>query len=138
MFLLATEFATIAFFLGFMAVMFSAVYWFQQRRRQVRQQAMRALAGALEAQYSENDQMGLRNQLKPFDLFRRERIRFFNTSNLSNILHKKVGEASVYLFDYSYVVSTGKSSKRITQTVFFANNRNWHLPQFTLKPSSWW
>lgn len=84
------------------------------------------------------DTLGLSRQLQQFDLFVRERSSWGRNGNVSNILRGYVDDTEVYLFDYTYVVSTGKSSHRVSQTVFFANDKNWYLPDFRLKPENWW
>lgn len=85
-----------------------------------------------------SDTLGLGRQLQQFDLFLRERSSWGRNGRVTNILRGKVEDTEVYLFDYSYVVSTGKSSHKVTQTVFFANDKNWYLPNFRLKPETWW
>ncbi|HEX5624837.1 MAG TPA: hypothetical protein VFX48_02375, partial [Saprospiraceae bacterium] len=40
------------------------------------------------------------------------------------------------LFDYSYTISTGKSSIQYHQTVFFINSKQLALPQFHQKPET--
>lgn len=107
-------------------------------RERARTRAMEQLAQQLGLPFSKDDLFGLAKQLKDFDLFRRERWWFPRRSRVSNILRGRVGDTEVYLFDYSYVVSSGKSSRRITQTVFFANDKNWYLPNFRLRPETWW
>jgi hypothetical protein len=82
--------------------------------------------------------LGLTRQLQAFDLFARERSSWFRNGRVTNILRGQINGTDMYLFDYTYVVSTGKSSHRITQTVFFANDKDWYLPDFRLKPETWW
>lgn len=124
---------------GFIA---GIVYFFISRRRlvrKIRQDRFRGLAKRMQLEFLEEDRFGLKSQLNQFDLFRREhRWFFYNNTRITNVLYKKVGETDVYLFDYTYLKSYGKTVKRITQTVFFANNRHWDLPNFKLKPETWW
>ncbi|MDX2279217.1 MAG: hypothetical protein NW218_06490 [Saprospiraceae bacterium] len=124
---------------GFIA---GIVYFFISRRRlvrKIRQDRFRGLAKRMQLEFLEEDRFGLKSQLNQFDLFRREhRCFFYNNTRITNVLYKKVGETDVYLFDYTYLKSYGKTVKRITQTVFFANNRHWDLPNFKLKPETWW
>lgn len=104
-----------------------------QRTREVE-----SLSKTLNLPFMENDSIGLGQQLQHFSLFRKGRRTMFRRSKVSNIIRGNVGETDVYLFDYTYVVSTGKSSRRITQSVFFANDKKWYLPNFTLRPERWW
>ncbi len=75
-------------------------------------------------------------ELKEFDLF--DRLDLFKRSRVSDVLQASVGFTDVFLFDYTYVVSAGNTSKRVSQTVFFAKDRRWSLPNFKLKPEGWW
>jgi len=109
-----------------------------QARARTRTRDLEQLAQRLGLSFSKDDLFGLAQQLKDFDLFRRERSWFPRRSRVNNVLRGQVGDTEVYLFDYSYVVSSGKSSRRITQTVFFANDKNWYLPNFRLRPETWW
>ena len=136
------SFPVLFFTLLYYGAIASVIYFFISRRRlvrKIRQDRLRGLANRMELQFLEEDRFGLKSQLNHFDLFRHERRWFFfNNTRISNVLYKKVGETDVYLFDYTYVKSYGKTNKRVTQTVFFANNRHWDLPDFKLKPETWW
>lgn len=108
-------------------------------RREAQRRADRArLAQELGLAFFEKDGLGLLPQLKNFDLFSRERRWFGRNGKITNVMRGKVGDTDVYLFDYAYVVSTGKSSHTVRQTVFFADDKNWFLPNFRLKPETWW
>lgn len=109
------------------------------RRAQIRarQKTMEQLAQRLGMTFSATDTFGLLRQLKGFDLFRRERWWIGHRGKIRNVLRGMVDDTEVFLFDYSYVVSRGKHNKRITQTVFFANNKEWYLPEFRLAPEDW-
>ncbi len=114
------------------------VFSIKRARDRARQKAMEQLALHLGMIFSTDDSYGLLPQLKGFELFRRERRWLGSAGRIKNVLRSTVGETEVFLFDYSYVVSTGKSARRITQTIFFANNKNWYLPNFRLKPENWY
>lgn len=118
------------------AVAFMVLYQRNARAR-VRQENLEQLAEHLGMSFSAADTYGLLQQLKGFDLFRRERRWIGRAGRIKNVLRGTVGDTEVFLFDYTYVISSGKSSRRITQTVFFANNKEWYLPEFRLKPESW-
>ncbi len=112
--------------------------WHKHKAALARTAMMAQLAKSLDLNFSERDSFGLNKQLKDFELFRRERSRLFNNGKITNIMRSLIGETEVYLFDYSYTVQAGKSRKTISQTVFFANDKNWFLPGFHLKPEKWW
>jgi hypothetical protein len=125
-------------FAGITVIFVAGLLWLRRAREKERSQAMQALANRLELSFSENDTYGLLAQLKSFDLFSRERRWLGRKGKIRNVLRRRIGKTDVYLFDYSYVISTGKSSRRITQTVFFADNKDWYLPNFKLQPETWW
>ena len=117
----------------------ASIFWFKKQQAVARTRALEAVASEIQLPFEEKDSFGLIAQLKGFDLFKRERRRkWFRNGKIANVMRSKVGETEVYLFDYIYVVSTGKSSKKVAQTVFFANDKNWYLPNFRLKPETWW
>lgn len=119
-------------------VVLSAVVWRKKHQSDMRSLSMEQVADLMQLQYTPNDSFGLIPQLQGFELFERERSRWFGKGRISNVLRGWVGETQVYLFDYSYTVQAGKSRKKVTQTVFFANDKNWFLPNFHLKPERWW
>ena len=112
--------------------------WRKKKTADLRANAMEKVANELGLTFTPKDHFGLIPQLQGFDLFDRERGRWFNHGKITNVMRGWVGETQVYLFDYSYTVSTGKTTKTVTQTVFFANDKNWFLPNFHLKPERWW
>lgn len=111
---------------------------YKAKRDAARKAAMEALSTSLGATFSEKDAYGLKAQLAGFELFKRERKWFTRNGKITNVIRSTVGDTEVFMFDYTYVVSTGKSSRRVTQTVFFANDKQWFLPDFHLRPERWW
>lgn len=116
----------------------SYLLWYRKEAALLRNGVMSKLAQTLGLTFMAEDSFGLARQLQGFELFERERTRWFNEGKISNVMRGLVGETDVYLFDYTFTVQAGKSRKRITQTVFFANDKNWFLPDFQLKPESFW
>lgn len=116
----------------------SGIFWVRQKQLARYRAEMAELAQRLGLSFQQNDLLGLVNQLQNFELFRRERSSFLRNGKVTNVLRGRVGDADVYMFDYTYVVSTGKSAHRVSQTVFFADNKNWYLPNFRLRPENWW
>lgn len=115
-----------------------ALLYHKQKAGLARTASLEKLAQVLGLNFSANNSFGLAQQLQNFELFKRERSRWFNKGKISNVMRGSVGETEVYLFDYAYTVQAGKSRKTITQTVFFANDKRWFLPNFHLKPENWW
>lgn len=84
-------------------------------------------------EYSAIDEYGLINLLHDFQLCRKGIGR-----SIKHLLTKEFSDSGlkVYLFDYQYTVSTGKSSATYYQTVFYASAKDLGLPQFYLKPEN--
>jgi hypothetical protein len=116
----------------------AGVVLLKRKKRAIRAAQFEQLAQTLDLAFSPKDTSGFGKRLMDFDLFRRERRKWGSGGKINNVLSGQVGNTQVYLFDYSYIVSTGKSAHEVRQTVFFANNSNWSLPNFTLKPENWW
>ncbi len=136
--LLISPFLIPAAFLVLMAGLVGTILWFKRKAAIARTIAMEKLARVLELSFSAADSFGLAKQLNGFTLFKRERSRWFNKGKITNVMRGLVGETEVYLFDYAYIVQAGNSQKTVMQTVFFANDKNWFLPNFHLKPEKWW
>lgn len=89
------------------------------------------LASQLNLKYEQQYDQGLIKQLSDFGLFK-----YGGSQKITNVLLEKAYDSENFLFDYQYVVSTGKSSVRFDQTVFFVNSKQLSLPQFVQKPES--
>lgn len=122
------------FMLGFVGTLL----WHKHKAALARTASMEQLAQTLGLSFSAVDSFGLVRQLQNFNLFERERRRWFRNGKITNVMRGLVGETEVYFFDYTYTVQAGKTPKEISQTVFFANDKNWFLPDFHLKPERWW
>ncbi|HLP92866.1 MAG TPA: hypothetical protein VK168_02475 [Saprospiraceae bacterium] len=134
---------TLSFFAPILAALFGislagTMLWRRKKNAEIRAKSMEQVANQLGLTFSATDSFGLIPQLQGFQLFDRERGRWFNHGKITNVMRGWVNETQVYIFDYSYTISTGKSRKTVTQTVFFANDKNWFLPNFHLKPERWW
>ncbi|MEM6699181.1 MAG: hypothetical protein AAF599_12335, partial [Bacteroidota bacterium] len=92
-----------------------------------RSRRLRTVAYDLEMDYNEKDDWGLLQLLKGFHLFKRG-----GRKRISNILSREDGleGLKINIFDYRYVISTGKSAKRFRQTVFFVQSKALFLPEF--------
>ena len=136
-------FISISFLVPIVAALFGLgfglkLYQHNQKAAKARSISMEQLAQKLGLTFSGDDTFGLATQLQGFDLFERERSRWMRKGKITNVMRGLLGDTDVYLFDYSYKVSTGKSTKIVAQTVFFANDKNWFLPNFQLEPERWW
>ena len=90
-----------------------------------RSASYQVLANQLNLKYEPQNEFGLIKQLSDFGLFK-----IGSSQKISNVLIEKTFDSENYLFDYQYVVSTGKSAVRFEQTVFFVNSKQLSLPQF--------
>ncbi|MCB0568356.1 MAG: hypothetical protein KDC66_01260 [Phaeodactylibacter sp.] len=83
--------------------------------------------------YSPEDEWGLLNLLKDFQLFRRGHHR-----KATHLLSRQIGmlETEANIFDYHYTISSSNSSRTFKQTVFFVHSKKLGLPQFLLKPEN--
>lgn len=98
-----------------------------------RQQQLERLAYQLDMEYSPKDEWGLKTLLKDFKLFRRG-----GRKRIKNLLHQQSGlhQLDTRIFDYQFTISTGNSSRTFKQTVFFVESKELGLPQFWMKPES--
>jgi hypothetical protein len=105
----------------------------QRRKPPTREETMQRLAAQWNMQYEPKDDWGLVKKLGDFKLFRTG-----GSKRITNIVKNKdaVLESAIYLFDYKYTVSTGKSSSTYKQTVFFVDSKQLGLPQFSMKPEN--
>jgi hypothetical protein len=68
------------------------------------------------------------------DLDRFELFRQGHSKKLRNVMTSPSGDPRAVLFEYSYVVSTGKSSHTYRQTVFYGTSDALRLPTFSVRP----
>lgn len=101
------------------------------KKNNKRAEAMAQVAAKLNMSYVAKDEYGTKSLLADFKLFQRGGGKL-----ITNFLHKKeeAFDLDAYIFDYRYIISTGKSAIPITQTVFFIQAKQLELPQFLLKP----
>ena len=107
-----------AFFLLFVLGFVGTLLWHKHKEAIARTAAMKQLSETPEFTFSEMDSFGLLRQLQDFNLFERERRRWFRNGKITNIMHGLAGDTAVFLFDYTYTVQAGKTPKKISQTVF--------------------
>lgn len=95
--------------------------------------ALKKVAYDLQMDFREKDDWGMIGFLKGFQLFSRGLGK-----KVTNILTHQ--DATIQMesrvFDYTYKISNGKSSKTFKQTVFFIQSKALGLPEFLLKPEN--
>ena len=94
---------------------------------------MQKIASQMKMSFVPVDEYGTKTLLRDFKLFQQG-----GGKRITNLLHRKEAESDleVSIFDYRYVINTGKSSVPFHQTVFFVNSKSLDLPQFLLKPEN--
>ena len=101
-----------------------------------RSEALRLVANELGLSYS-NDRFELSDLFNRFErsfhLFSHGR-----SDKLRNLMQGESGEAKVAIFDYSYVIRSGKSSRTVAQTVIHFRLDQDSLPAFSLRPEQIW
>lgn len=99
--------------------------------RSKREQQVFQSAQQLGYHYQEKDEFGLLNLLSDFKL-----MQIGSRKRIMNILSKDdlTESLKIRIFDYRYTVSTGNSSQRFSQSVFFVQSKELGLPRFFLKP----
>ena len=98
-----------------------------------REGQLRAVAHRLGMTFSPTESYSNRNLLSDFELFRKGRNRIF-----TNIMQKADEwlENNIEIFDYQFETGRSSSRRRVAQTVFFIRSKTLGLPQFVLKPES--
>ncbi len=95
--------------------------------------AMEDVSKWMKMTFHVQDEWGLMSKLSDFELFR-----IGKQKTIFNLLEWKDAfmEEQVYIFDYAYTRGSGKSKKRHLQTVFFMNSKFLGLPEFLMKPET--
>lgn len=83
--------------------------------------------------YESEDEWGLHTMLKDFKLFSRGRRR-----RITNMMYKQDGmlQLDVRIFDYRYTIRANNTARVFKQTVFFVQSKKLALPQFLMKPET--
>ena len=83
--------------------------------------------------FQEKDQWNLHTLLEDFKLFR-----YGGNKEIKNLMYHSdpMMNSEVYIFDYRFVVSTGKTTKIFNQTVFFVHSKKLGLPFFRMLPEN--
>lgn len=98
-----------------------------------RKKQMEQIAFELQMQFSEKDDWGLRRRLSDFHLFKKG-----HSKEIFNVISKKETflEEQFFIFDYKYTIQAGNTPVKHYQTVFHIQSKKLGLPEFLLKPES--
>lgn len=120
-----------SFYIAVGALSLGAI-WLGRKLGGVRDEQFRAWAEANGFRFHEEIPAELPSPgLKGMGLFRRG-----GNPSYHRVLSRENGPRGEYLFDFSYVVSNGKSSSTVWHTVAAYRIRGWNIPAFELKPEN--
>jgi hypothetical protein len=102
-------------------------------KNKTRSEQLASLAFHWKMEFLEKDDTKLLPMLEHFKLFNRG-----GAKKLENIMFEmdEWMEEKIYLFDYRYTVSTGKSSHTFKQNVFFVSSKHLGIPAFRMQPEN--
>lgn len=94
---------------------------------------MESFASTHDMGFKDKDDMGTLGYLKGFKLFRRGgRKKLYNFA-----IRNDQGNNETAVFDFEYVVSTGKTVTYHDQTVYFKLDKDLAIPELKLSPEYW-
>jgi hypothetical protein len=98
-----------------------------------RKEEMERLAFELDMEYIGDEEWGMLNRLKGFNLFKRG-----GRKKIFNLMQRKGPflDEQIAIFDYFFIISTGKTTKKFYTTVFFIQAKSLGLPEFMMKPEN--
>jgi hypothetical protein len=114
---------------GAAAVLIGVAVYLTRRAQQQRSVALQEMAERLGWGFHEQAALSSVPDLKRFELFRQGSHR-----KLRDLLTSPAGDPRAVVFDFSYRISSGKSSHTVSQTVFYATSDKLRLPSFSLRP----
>ena len=96
---------------------------------------MRSISNSLGFTFSEKHDPGMESFLGNFKLFRRG-----GQKKILNVVRRRdpITFEENMLFDYRYVISTGKTTQVFHQTVYMVYSKKFALPHFYMFPEKWY
>lgn len=103
--------------------------WFSKNEDN-RKEKFKNLCQVNDLQFLDKDEFGTRAYLRGFELFR------VSNGAIRNLAQRKSAslDEEISIFDFKYVIYTGKTAHLVDQTVFFVNSKHLSLPEFHLRP----
>ena len=114
---------------GFMGFLFYREYLAEKQRTAELQQ----VAGELGFDFVPEGQDSLHRDLARFPLFSLGR-----SDQLKNLLRGRTSDLEVAIFDFRYVIGSGKNRQTFRQTVIAFQFQEPRLPTFSLRPENLW
>lgn len=118
---------------GVIIVAVAISMYFTARWEKQRTEALRVVADGLGFEYWPRGSDALVGEFGPFHLFQIGRAR-----TIKNFMQGAAQGLTISLFDYSYVIGSGKHQQTIVQSVFVAHRAGMNLPSFSVRPKSFW
>lgn len=107
------------------------MFWYKRKERM---EEFKSWASDKGWKYVEQDDMGTLKWLGDFNLFK-----YGSGRKIGPMMMLEEDDLTFRcLFDYTYTVSTGKSSATYWQTVFFRYSKKLALPHFIMVPEKWY
>jgi hypothetical protein len=100
-----------------------------RKRAQERTRQLQQATGLLGWQFSEVATMDWIPNLEKFGLFNQG-----HSKRINNVMYGEIEGVKSALFDYHYVVGSGKNQQTFNQSVVYFEPRNLNLPFFSLRP----
>src|ERR1041384_3702069 len=120
--------APILFFFVFIIV-FALVFFYQRKKERERTQYMQAVASQLRWNFAETAPMNMIAGLQNFALFNQGQSR-----QIRNFMYGEANGVKAAVFDYTYVIGSGKNRQTHFQTVTYLEPANLRVPYFSLRP----
>jgi hypothetical protein len=115
------------FFIGFVVV----VSLYKSKRARERREQIRAIAPMFGWQFVESAPFNWIPNLDKFSLFNSG-----HSKSISNMLYGEANGVKAALFDYEYVVGSGKNRSTYNQSVAYFEPRDLSVPVFSLRPEN--
>ena len=105
--------------------------WFNHQYEKARTQKLRVFADSLGLSFYPEGDPNLVNVLAILPLFTQGR-----NKSIRNMVHGVTENVNLAIFDYGFVVGSGKHQRRVNQTVVYFDSQLLTLPDFTMRPET--
>ncbi|MFH1126794.1 MAG: hypothetical protein V1718_01655 [archaeon] len=112
-------------------ILAAAIIVITLRKQKKRREDLKKTAGRFGFSYSQTPDPALFSTLQSFSLFKKG-----FSKKITNVIKGDMNRIHWTVFDYSYSISTDRSSSTYNQTVACAEMKDTNLPHFTLGPES--
>src|ERR1043165_8940769 len=120
--------APILFVVVFLFI-FVLVYFYNKKKERERMHAMQGVAGQLRWNFAADAPMNMIAGLENFHLFNQG-----HSKQIKNFMYGEANGVKAAVFDYIYVVGSGKNRTPHYKTVTYVEPANLRVPYFSLRP----